>query len=228
MTSEARHVVCDSGSLISLTTSCLTELLEFFSKNTEIKFVIPPAVKEEAVDYPVRRGIKKYLYSALKINNLIEEGLLTAVGDPGISVETNKIMNLANNIFFIRGKPLRMIQAGESEMLVLARDVGINYLLVDERTTRMMIEAPFRLKEHLEKEFGINVMLNKMNYTKFREMFGSMNVVRSSELVMLASDYGYFRKFGSMEKQVLEAALYRIKFAGCSIGFDEIREYTQG
>jgi len=228
MTSEAKHMVCDSGSLISLSTSCLTELVEFFSKHTDVKFVIPPAVREEAVDYPIRRGIKKYLYSALKINHLIDEGLLTTVEDPGISVETNKIMNLANNMFFIRGKPLRMIQAGESEMLVLARDVGINYLLVDERTTRMLIEAPFRLKEHLEKEFGINVMLNKTNFAAFRDMFGSMNVIRSSELVMLANDYGYFRKFGNKDKQVLEAALYRIKFAGCSISFDEIREYVRG
>ncbi len=222
-----KHIVCDSGSLISLTSSCLMDLLYFFSKK-DIKFVIPPAVKEEAVDYPVRRGIKRFLFSALRINNAIKNGTLTAVEDPGISIETRRMMELANNMFFVRGKPLKLIHAGESEMLVLAHQVGIDYLLIDERTTRMLIEAPFRLKEHLEKEFGINVMINKNNFKQFREMFGSMNVIRSSELVMLAYDYGFFNKFEDMKKQVLEAALYRIKFSGCSIGFDEIREYLRG
>jgi hypothetical protein len=219
-----KYIVCDSGSLISLTSSCLMDVIYYFSKK-DVKFIIPPAVKEESVDYPIRRNIKRFLFSAMRINNAIKEGVLTAVEDPGISVETKKIMDLANHVLFIRGKPLKLIQAGESEMLVLAHQVGIDYLLVDERTTRMLIEAPFRLKEHLEEEFGINVMLDKKNYTKFREMFGSMNVARSSELVMLAYEYGFFNRYNDMKKDALEAALYKIKFSGCSIGFDEIRDY---
>ncbi len=222
-----KHLVCDAGTLISLTSSCLTDILYFFSKK-DIRFVIPPAVKEEAVDYPLRRNIKRFLFSALRINSAIEDGVLVAAQDPGISVETRRVMELANNMFFVKGKPLRLIQAGESEMLVLAKQTGIDYLLVDERTTRMLIEAPFRLKAHLEDEFGVNVMLNKKNYTQFRDTFGSMNVSRSSELVMLAYDYGYFDRYNKLKDAVLEAALYKIKFSGCSIGFDEIKEYTKG
>ncbi len=219
-----KDIVCDSGSFISLTSSCLSEILYFFSNKHNVRFVIPPGVGEEAVDYPLRKGIKRYLFSAIRINDAINDGVIVKVESERVSPEANRIMELANNLFYIRGKPLKLIQLGESETLALATDLGVDSLLIDERTTRMLIEAPFRLKEHLEKEFGINVMVNKKNLQELSERIGHFNVIRSSELVTVAYDYGFFNRFEKMEKLAYEAALYRIKFSGCSIGFDEIKE----
>jgi hypothetical protein len=53
----------------------------------------------------------------------------------------------------------------------------------------------------------------------------NLKVLRSSELVMLAYENGYFKSFQKIHAQALEAALYKIKFAGCSITFEEITEY---
>lgn len=221
---KTRDIVCDSGAFISLTSSCLIELLYYFSNKHKVRFIIPPGVEEEAVSYPMRRKIKKFLFSAIRISDAINDGVITRIEKERTSPEAEKIMNLANNLFYIRGKPLRLVQRGESEMLALAFDLGVESLLIDERTTRMLIEAPFRLKEHLEDEFRINVMVNKKNLSELTKRIGHFSAIRSSELVSVAYELGFFDKYQEMEKAAYEAALYTVKFSGCSIGFDEIKE----
>ena len=110
-------------------------------------------------------------------------------------------------------------------MLALAPALGIENLLVDERTVRILIEAPFELKQHLESEFQVNVMVNKSSFRDLASKLSTLKVLRSSELVMLAYERGYFKNFTTLQKEALEAALYKMKYSGCSISFDEIHEY---
>jgi hypothetical protein len=42
---------------------------------------------------------------------------------------------------------------------------------------------------------------------------------------MLAHENGYFRHFKKLQRKAIEAALYKVRFSGCSIRFDEIEEY---
>ena len=44
-------------------------------------------------------------------------------------------------------------------------------------------------------------------------------------MIILAYERGYFNNFGKMKREILEAALRKSKFSGCSIRFDEIEEY---
>ena len=220
---KTKDIICDSGVFISLTSSCLSEILYFFSNKKNVRFIVPHAVEDEMVNYPIRRKIKRYLFSAIRIKDAIDDRVITKIEKRGVSPGGERIIELANNLFFLRGKPLKLIQRGEAEMLELAFELGIENLLVDERTTRMLIEAPFRLKEHLEREFGINVMLNKKNLSELSKHIGHFSVIRSSELITVAYECGFFKKYQEMEKAAYEAALYKIKFSGCSIGFDEIR-----
>ena len=44
---EKKYVICDSGSLITLTSACSTELLYFFKTKFNVNFVIPSDVEEE-------------------------------------------------------------------------------------------------------------------------------------------------------------------------------------
>lgn len=217
-------ILCDSGSLISLTSSCLDGLLYFFSEKYGVRFIIPPSVEYETVKRPIKSNLRKYLFSAIRIKNAIEDGVLNVV-DADVTDKTRRLMNMANNMLYARGKPIRLIQQGETEMLALSEELGIDHILIDERTARMLIEAPFRLKEHLQDEFRVNVMINKKNLKELSSHISALKAIRSSELVMLAYEQGYFKTFENMEKRALEAALYSTKYSGCSIGFDEIGDY---
>lgn len=221
---KKKDIVCDSGIFISLTSSCLLDVLYYFSKKYNVRFIIPPAVEEEMISYPLNKKVKRYLFSAIRIQDAIDDGVITRIQKKSVGSEAHKIMDLANNLFYMRGKPIKLIQKGEAETISLAMELGVDNLLIDERTTRLLIEAPFSVKSHLEHEFKINVMVNKNNLNELSKRVSDLNVIRSSELITVSYENGYFNKYQRMKKQSFEAALYKIKFSGCSIGFDEIRE----
>jgi hypothetical protein len=221
----AKDILCDSGVLISLTAGCLDSVLNFFTESHGVRFIIPPSVEYETVTRPMQSNLRKYLFSAMRIKDAIEDGVV-AVVDAKLESETNRIMAAANNLFYVNGSPVRLIQYGESEMLALGRELGIEYILIDERTGRLLIEAPFRLKEHLETEFRMNVMVNKTSFRELSSRISTFKALRSSELVMLAYEKGYFKSFGRLQTEALEAALYKVKYSGCSISFDEIMDYV--
>jgi hypothetical protein len=223
----ARDILCDSGVLISLTAGCLDSILYFFAEHHKMRFVIPPSVEYETVTRPMYNGLRKHLFSAIRIKDAIDDGVVVVV-DANVENDAKKLMNAANNLFYVKGKPIRLIQFGESEMLALALELGIENILIDERTTRMLIEAPFSLKEHMESEFQVNVMVNKGSFRDFSSKVSPLKVLRSSELVILAYENGYFRHFTNLQKEALEAALYKMKYSGCSISFEEIHSYLSG
>ena len=136
-------------------------------------------------------------------------------------------MRQGNHIYHAAGKSLKLIQKGETEMLVLSRELNIPNLLMDERTTRFLIESPITLKKHLEDEFHTHVMVNKKSLMSFSEQVKGMNVIRSTELVYTAYENGFFSKFGANESEAAEAALYRLKYAGCAVSFNELKEYSK-
>ncbi len=224
---KMRDVIVDAGVLISLTSGCLDNLLYFFHEKYGLRFIIPPSVEREVIGRPLKERIRKYLFSAIRIKNAIDDGVVVVV-DAKIENKTQALMQEANNLFFVRGKPLRLIHSGEAEMLVLAKELGVEYILIDERTTRMLIEAPIPLKKHLEEEFHVNVMVNKNHLQSLVSQIGPLRAIRTSELVMLAHENGFFKNYNDMHKDALEAALFKIKYSGCSVGFREIKEYLSG
>jgi hypothetical protein len=219
-----RDILCDSGVLISLTAGCLDNILNFFAESHDVRFIIPPSVEYETVTKPMQANLRKHLFSAIRIKDAIQDGVVVVV-DAKLEHETNRIMGYANNLYFLKGSPMRLMQYGESEMLALGRELGMDYILIDERTTRLLIEAPFRLKQHLENEFHMNVMVNKTSFKELSSRLSGFKALRSSELVMLAYEQGYFKRFDKLQKEALEAALYKMKYSGCSISFDEILDY---
>jgi hypothetical protein len=224
---EKKYIVCDSGSLISLTSSCLLNTLYFFKNKYNITFAIPPAVEEEVVSYPLRKGIKKFMYSAIVVRDAIADEVIEVIQLDNAEKERERVLSMANNLLFARGRPLTLIQLGETEMLILAKEIGAENVMLDERTMRMLIEAPFRLKEHMEMEFGVNLMVNRNNFNDFTKYAAGLKAMRSSEIVMLAYESGFFKKLHGSERENLEGALYKIKFSGCSLGFDEISTYLK-
>jgi len=163
----------------------------------------------------------------LRLKRAIEDDVISVVGVDELADESKHLLNIGNAILYARGKPLHLIDLGETEMIVLAREIGAENVLLDERTTRMMIEAPFKLKEHLEEELGVNIMVNKTNLTEFSKYTTGLSAFRSSELLILAYENGFLNKYGEHAKEMLEAALYAFRFSGCSISFNEITSYLR-
>lgn len=223
MTSDG--LLCDSSSLISLTSSCLDSVLYFLRDDLGVKFYITPSIEEECVTSPLSRGLKEHSFSARKIERAIKDNVISKIESKDSL--TSQFLDCANNMFFMRARAIPMVHKGEAEVLAISKEVDFKTLLIDERTTRMLIESPFRIKEHLEIEFHVNVMVDKNNLSKFSDMAKGLEVIRASELLILAYEYGFMDGFGERKKDALEAALYKLKYSGCSIRFDEINQFIR-
>lgn len=220
-----KEILCDSSALISLTDSCIADSLGFLAGKFNLSFIITDTIEYECITHPLSIATKAYALSALRIKNALQNGLLVKVkSSPEIIKRRDEILNLTNNIFFAQGRPFTLVQAGEAEMLALARELSITNVLMDERTTRLLIEAPFKIKEHFEEEFRTNVMVNRDNLNKFSDLVKGIEVSRSAEFTALAYQHGFFDDYKGLKKDVYVAALYRLKYAGCSIRYDEIEE----
>ena len=120
---------------------------------------------------------------------------------------------------------MQLVHQGEAEVLAAAAELGVNDILIDERTTRMLVEAPSAIRDHMEREFGKRINFDERNLARFQDMTRGLNLIRSTELLIMAYEHGYFGEFKELERQALGAALYNLKFAGCAVGFDEIQEF---
>ncbi len=215
-------VICDASSLISLADSCFVPLLYVLRSRMAGPFVLPRSVHLECIDRPLSN--KQYALAAVRLARAEQDGVLKTV-DVDVKKEIEEIMWNANNLFFVHDRPLKLLHEGESEMLALARKFGVSNILVDERTTRMLAEAPFDLKKHLEAEFKSHVSVNDKYLREFQRLTNGMVFFRSCELLAAGFEQGFFSQYGPLERQALEAAFYAIKFNGCGVSFQEIQEF---
>ncbi len=217
-----RFLIMDSGPLISLTSNGLLYLLEELKKTYKnLEIVIPPAVKREAVDRALT--IKKYKLEGVKLTDLLNRGILknaTEFMPPNkISKETARIMKIANSLFRIGKEKVELIQKGEASCLAFARLCGCeNLIVIDERTTRLLTEAPDNLKKLMERKLHTRIDFNKKEIKEFN----NFRYIRSPELVFWA-----FKKdlIGMKKnKQLIDALLYSLKSKGAAISSKEIEE----
>ncbi|MEM3815032.1 MAG: hypothetical protein QW771_03005 [Candidatus Micrarchaeia archaeon] len=215
-------VVCDSSSLISLTDAGLLGALMMLRKEIKGDFIITEGVIDESINTPIKKP--EYAFSAIRIKRALKSGAFR-IG----KYEKNtydEILRVTNNMFYT-DRPFHLVNHGEAEMLATAIDNEVEFVLMDERTTRMLIESPLELKRHIENEFRIKMNINDVLFRRFREMTAGINVIRSSEVLALAKSKGYFKKFRELEREAYKAALYALKFNGCSISFEEIEELSR-
>jgi predicted nucleic acid-binding protein len=218
-------IICDSSSLISLSDSCLLWMLSNLFGSFMGYFLITKAVEYESVTHPLE--MKSHTLGAVRVKKMLLDDVLKVVETPNSAALTSQLSSLGNSIFYIGGKPLKLIHEGETETLAVALDLKLRNVLIDERTTRMLIEAPFDMKSHLEDEFQKKIEVNQKNLDRFLDMTRNFNLFRSTEIAITAYEKGLFKDYGEMEKRAIEAVLYGLKFSGCSISFSEIEEYCK-
>ncbi len=217
-------IIFDASTLISLAMNGLLPELMELKKIFKGKFIITEDVKREIIDRPIK--IKRFELEALKLKQLLENKTLEMAFSLGINPEeikkrTSKFLEIANSIFSNKGKNIKLIDLGETSCLALSRILDErkieNIIAVDERTTRMLSEKPENLEKLLRKKLHISVTFKNENFKYFK----GFKFIRSSELVYVMYKKGVTRLKNGL---VLDALLYAVKFKGCAISGDEIRE----
>ncbi|MBI4150082.1 hypothetical protein HY488_01630 [Candidatus Woesearchaeota archaeon] len=231
---HGRTLVFDSGPVISLATNSLLWTLEALHHQFNGDFYIPAAVKRELVDVPLE--IKKFKFEALQVLYLLNKGILKLVDDRSIKQDTFELLNAANHIFKARGNWLQIVHMAEMQTLASAIYLNAEAVVVDERTTRILIEAPMQLHETLGRKLHTTIYTHEENLAKFQRMTRDLRVIRSTELLLVAYELGLLDKYlpniPHPRKQLLESVLWGVKLNGCAVTQDEIdsivREEIQG
>ena len=219
-----KALIFDSSSIISIAMNGLLEEFKKLKDTFDGYFIIPKEVKQEIVDYPLKT--KKYELEAMKIQELIDDGYLVlpkklGIDDKKITKNALKFIELANTMLIGNGQKIKLIQIGEAGCLALSRildEKGIPHaLVIDERTTRMLVEKPENLQNLMEMRTHTRVKLKQSNFKSFK----GFRIIRSTELMYVAFKKGLISLKG---KEVLDALLYALKFKGCAISSEEINE----
>lgn len=220
-------IVFDSGPLISLALNSMLDIIQKLKTKYKGSFYITSAVRREIIEIPMKS--KRFGFEALQMKRLLNKNHLEMFDTGVYSEETDIITGLANNIFFINEKNLNILNKGELECLMLAKNLNAEALVVDERTTRLLLENPYRLHKYLEKKFHAKIRINKENLKEFERHFSTLKIIRSVELALVAVDKGFFNDFLLLDKKfkVVEAILWALKLNGCAVSEKEIKKYVK-
>lgn len=215
-----KSLIFDSGPLINFAMNGSLHILEKLKKEFNGDFLITKEVRQEIIDTPLT--IKRFELEALQLKSLYDKDIikladLTPQQVDELRKKRDEIMNAANTTFKTKKRYIHLLDKGESAVLALSSLLNSPYIVIDERTTRILCENPENLKKLLEKKLHTSITANKKNYSYFK----GYNVIRSTELAYIAYKKGFF---DIKDSRILEAALYALKYRGCSISEAEIEE----
>jgi hypothetical protein len=226
-------LVFDTGPVITLSVNALLWILQPLKQRYDGKFIITPEVRRELIDVPLRG--KKFKFEALRVQDVINEKTIEIIDNADIREKANQLLELANSCFAARGHNLKIVNTAEMEALAAAIILGAEALVVDERTTRMLIEFPMQLESLLEKKLHADVAVQKENLDAFSQQVAGVKVIRSVELVTVAYRMGLLNRYvkagrkvyGSMKNILLYSALWALKLYGAAISAKEIDEIVR-
>ena len=221
-------IVFDSSSIISLAMNDLLWTLKALKKIYKGDFYIPNSVKKEIIDVPIKS--KKFKLEAIMISKLVDEGVLKV----GKIVDVNKLLFLANSVFVSKenlqvkspGGKLNILQKGEIEAIALCAELNADAYVVDERTMRLFMEDSEGLKTILEGKLHTSVSVDNKMLSDFKKQINGVNIIRSSELMMVALEKGLFEEYINVKnkRELVDAILWGLRLRGCAISTEEINE----
>ena len=221
-----KKIIVDSSSLITISDNCIMKIVKNVAELEKISFIIPESVYIESVENPLH--IRRYELNAIRIRDAVAEGYLKVVTSTSATREwMERLIKGTATMVRSNGKQLRLLQWGETETLGLLKELNSKILLIDERTTRMLIENPAGLASILSRRHGREVTLDREKMKWFLANFADTKIIRSVELIALAYEDGAMHSELHKSKQALEAALYAAKFSGCAVSEAEIQEYLR-
>jgi hypothetical protein len=187
------------------------------------ELIITPGVKDEIVNHPIQT--KRFMLKGMRLQELIKEGTIKVMSHPELKEETFRIASTANKLLSMGKRTINVVHEGEAESIALYELIDADALLVDERTTRHLIESPEKVRDYMQSRVEHKVDLNLKVADALKKEMKSIKVIRSSEIIAFAYENGILKSCET--KESLEAALFALKFSGCSITEEEIKEYLE-
>ena len=224
-----KSLIFDAGPIISLSMNNLLFILEPLKKEFNGRFYITESVKSELVDRPLE--IKKFKFEAIQVEKLIDDGVLEVIASNFISNETPRFLDIANNVFRAYNNYMKIVHYAEMSAVAAAIEQGSDAVVLDEKTTRLLIENPKVMLEILRKTLHTSIGLNESNLKEFRNRTKDIRTIRSVELVTIAYEHGilddYITKIPDARKNLLESVLWGVKLDGCAVSKDEIDQIVR-
>lgn len=228
-----KAIVFDTGPIISLTLNNLLWLLRPLKEKANGQFYICPSVYYELIQKPLKT--KKYKFEALQILPFFMDGTLKMHVEKETRKKAKELLELANTSFIGKGSHINVVHMGEMEAIATALTLGSNTLVIDERTTRLLIENPYSLLDHLKKKLHTNIDVDRDKIERLKEEISHIKVIRSFELGIAAYELGLLDRYMLKEEEkldeiddikssVLEGVLWAIKLSGCSVTTEDIKK----
>jgi predicted nucleic acid-binding protein len=225
-----KKIVFDTGPIISLAMNNLLWILEPLKKKSNLGFYITKSVKKELVDVPLNKT-KRFKFEALQVLHYIENGTLKIIDNAEIKNQTSKLLSTANNCFKAFGHNMNLIHDAEMSSIALYLQKKADAFVVDEKTTRLLIENPKKLHNILRHKLHTKVEMNSKNVRDFRKLAENVHMIRSVELAIIAYEKGLLDKYlpdiQNPKKTLLESVLWGIKLHGCAVSKKEIEQIVR-
>lgn len=214
------NLIFDSSALISIGNNGLEYLFEEFKKrNPNINLYLMQSVYDETI--AIKDKVIRFGWLSVKYEKLIAKKILEVV----LPQKTDLISNLektCNSIFFTKHGKLEILQAGELESVAYTKEKNA-ILVIDEITTRWLLENPYKLHNLMESRYKEKVSIDKKILERASLDLNGIKVVRSIDLIAFFIDRGYFDDFKNLDYK--RALMYAIKNGGCSTTYEEIDSY---
>lgn len=218
-----KYLIFDAGPIISLTMNGMISVLEKLKEDFEGEFILTSSVKQEVIDRPLK--IKKYALEAIQVQALLDKKIFRMaeeiIDKITLEKETKKILKISSGVLRVAhtGEKINLIQEGEASCIAFSLLCNQeNLIVIDERTTRLLTEAPQNLKTIMEKKLHIPLTIELSSI----KIFKNLKFIRSAELLFIAYKKNLlpFKK----DEQTLDALLYGVKTKGTAISSLEIEE----
>ncbi len=236
---KKKNIVFDTGPIINFAITGLLPKLTDFKKLYSGDFIITSSVERELIDRPL--SSKKFRLEALQVLKEIQQGTFKVFNDKAVSNLTKEILDLANTSFKAKGNWIRIVSFAEISVLSTAIHLQSEAVVIDERTTRLLVEDPLKIKSILQKKLHTNVSYDKQKISVLKEMLKDLKVLRSVDLAVIMFEKNifdeyiisgkklnnsglYHHEFEHPKLLILESLLWALKLNGCSVQNKEINE----
>lgn len=221
-----KSMVFDSGPIITLAMNNLLWLLEPLEQKFQGQFYITPGVRGEIIDRPLTS--KKFKFEAIQVLKHVELGTLKVVDKDLVESNAKRLLEIINHIYSAKGEYIQIAHYGEIEALAAALTTKAEAIVIDERTTRLLIENPKKEAMLLQTKLHTKIKINKDNMEKIMSITKDIQVIRSVELVCASFELGlldrYLPPINNPRRNLLDAVLWGLKLNGCAVSGDEIDE----
>ena len=227
-----KSLIFDAGPIISLTMNNLLWILPELKKRFDGEFYITSGVKREIVDVPLHK--KKFKFEAIQVLELLNNETLKVIDNEKVRHSTFKLIGIANKIFYAHNYPIKILHFGEVSIIAAANCLKSECLVIDEKTTRLVIENPRKLRHILEKTLHTHIHTDAKMLSEFRKYAKKLNVIRSVELLTAAYELGILDRYKeslksvhNKNKQLMEAVLWSVKLSGAAVSQRELKQIVK-